>query len=91
MTREEQIKQEAREATLRKLEAVWIAGNITKSHEVPRALYEVADSILSLKTDDWSIGIVDEKAGLPERIYTVEDQPTRAQQDMLKAGYRKII
>jgi hypothetical protein len=88
----EQIKQEVREAIAKEI-ADYEPGTITYS----RALI-MANSILSLKTENWSIGIVDEKGELPENPYFNDKSYdgtalsvgyNKAQQDM--AGYRKII
>jgi hypothetical protein len=72
MTREEQIKQEVREVI-----AKIIPCPDTHDCHYPmskicikdcKELKELADSILSLKTDDWSIGIVDKKTAYKKPI-----------------------
>jgi hypothetical protein len=110
MTREEQIKQEVREAIAKSImrfdneynEDFFFDNIASKNPDIQSILkiyFDKADSILSIKTDNWSIGIVDEKAELTESDIDNQDMNSadyayyyhKALKDMLKAGYRKII
>jgi hypothetical protein len=101
MNKKEQIRQEAINLRANTMQGIPLEkmDSITQEYVLSKAKQDV-DWFLSLKTADWSVGIVDEKAELPENPYDKTrygqygDSPlynsyNKAQQDM--AGYRKII